>query len=329
MLAAIFFAVFSILSTGLTKVGDTLYQTWNWWGQNDDELTIKQITTGNSKEGIRVDLKDGVSIRFRFSIDGDKIKNLKVYDKNNNTLKLTLADEKTQTYTFEDEKYQAENMYFVRDDSHGYTCLDFVKDGHQFPFTDQQMIVGSDSDNSDGYYLISTAGRTEKLPQKNVGEVYHVFQNGFWTGRGSIYNRSFPLLKKYIIVGAGADNYIMAYPQRDYVWDYYFGGGSNSLNVKPHCYYLQLWIQEGFIAFAAVIVFVFWYFIRSTRLYKDTKKADKKIKKMGLVVMISIVAYLIAVLANDSTICTAPVFWVMLGLGWGINTINSKDNNNH
>ena len=125
-----------------------------------------------------------------------------------------------------------------------------------------------------------------------------------------------------MLIGAGADNYIMVYPQRDYILNGYslWERNSNTLNVKPHCFYLQVWIQEGFIALVAIMVFFAWYLLQSMKLYYQVKK-DDELGVLGYATFLGILAYLIAVLANDSTICTAPVFWAVLGLGWGINTL--------
>lgn len=315
MIACVIFAGCNIVFNSTPYYKVKMSDTWNMSSSMDDkDVPIKGITTGSRKDGITVRLKDGKTIRFWFSIEDNKIKDLTVRNGNGTLLKLTQTNPDNQTYTFSGQTYQAENIYFYRDDSTGYSRLIFAKDGRSFPFVDSD-IYGT---NKKGYYLVSTAGRCVKLPQKNKGEVYEVFHNGLWSGRGPIYNRSLPLLKKYIIIGAGADNYIMAYPQRDYILDYYLNYGSNTLNVKPHSYYLQLWIQEGFIAFAAAMVFFFWYLGKSTKLYRKVTLNDST-GIMGFASMIGVLGYLIADIANDSTICTAPVFWVVLGLGWGIN----------
>lgn len=281
---------------------------------NDWDVPISNIVTGDGKEGVEVDLKDGRQIKFTFTIDKNNTLQLDVKDGSGNPLEMYLADQNSQTYGFTEPAY-SKDMYFYMDTSRVIPDLAFVKDFKTFFFTKGDK----------GYYLISTAGRNEKLPQKNRGEVYEIFKNGFLNGRGPIYNRTLPLLKKYIFVGAGADNYIMAYPQRDYIYDYYINGGVNQLNVKPHSFYLQVWVQEGFIAFAAILAFLFWYLIRSAKLYRKVEKKDK-LGMTGFAVLIGVVAYMIAVLANDSTICTAPVFWCILGLGFGINELKNKEN---
>lgn len=184
-----------------------------------------------------------------------------------------------------------------------------------YPFTNSLSINGKEIND---YYFVTWAGKAVPLPQKNIGEVYEVFPNTFWSGRGYIFNRTLPLLKKYIFKGAGADNFIMAFPQSFYIRDNYIEGKYNSIDVKPHSYYLQLWVQEGFIAFAAVMIFIFVYLIRSIILYRKVSKEDR-IGILGFSVFIAITAYMISVIAIDSNSCTAPVFWTILGLGLGIN----------
>ena len=316
MFAAIFFACYNLAFNSTAYIKASVKNLWdNSYVVQDSDVPIKKITTGNNDDGVTIELKDGRTIRFTYSIGGNNALTLNVWDGNGNPLEMTLTDENTQTYGFNDPAYSAD-MYFCRNDSQFNTCLSWIKDGRTFVFTK----------DDDGYYLVSTAGRNEKLPQKNKGEVYEVFSNGLWTGRGPIYNRSLPLLKKTMFVGAGADNFIMVYPQRDYIQDYYLNYGSNMINVKPHCYYLQVWIQEGFIAFAVVMVFFFWYLCRSARLYRKVDIHDK-LGLTGFAVVIGVIAYLIAVIANDSNICTAPTFWTVLGLGWGINALVSRTSN--
>lgn len=286
---------------------------------NDSDIPVKEITTGTLDEGVTIELKNGKTVRFTFSVDDSTglVNDFSVYDGDGNPLEMTLTDEASQTYTFADPDYAASNMYFYRNDNRSVTTMVFNIEGRNYFFSDRS---NNGNDEEGRYWLLSTAGRCVQMPQKNRPEVAGVCPNGFWSGRGPIYNRTVPLLRHYLIIGAGADNFVMAYPQRDYVADPFIYGDMNALNVKPHSYYLQLWIQEGFIAFAAVMVFLFWYLSRSARLYRKARIHDS-LSVMGLAVNMGVVAYLVAVIANDSNICTAPVFWTFLGLGWGINSL--------
>ena len=279
--------------------------------QEDDACPIAKITTGSKKEGVTVDLKDGRTVRFTFKFDSDNKLNLHVWDGNGKSLQMNLVDENAQRYYFADQNY-AKDMQFVVDTSRGFAYLDFIKDWKNYYFTDKDAF----SEKSHGYYYVSSAGRMVKLPQKKIA-VTHIFKNGFLNGRGFIYNRSIPLLHKHIILGAGADNFIMEFPQRDYIWDTFQNGGSNTLNVKPHCYYLQLWIQEGFIAFVAALVSFAWFIIGGVRKFRKAGIKDKT-GVVGIAVVTSVIDDLVAMLANDSFTTTAVVFWTLLGLGWGI-----------
>ena len=155
-----------------------------------------------------------------------------------------------------------------------------------------------------------------KLPQKKVKKV-HLFTNGFLNNRGYIWDKSIPLLPHHMILGAGADNFIMEFTQRDYVWDKYYYGGSNALNVKPHDFYLQMWIEEGFIALIALLIFFGWFVGSGVRRFRKISIHDDK-GVMGLGVTVGVIGYLIAMLANDSFTSTTIVFWVILGMGLGI-----------
>ena len=68
-------------------------------------------------------------------------------------------------------------------------------------------------------------------------------------------------------------------------------------------------------------------------LEKNQKEIqDKFIKReiktfedyIGVGLLVAIVAYLIAGLANDSVVSVAPVFWALLGMGISINLRNKK-----
>ena len=176
MLACIVFAGASIIfgSSGYYKAKAD--QLWNGTALEDSDVPIKSVTTGDQTQGITVELKDGKAYRFTFSISDGKINDLTVYDTNGNPIALKESNPDNQTYVFADAENQAEGLYFYRDDTHGMPYLMLVKDGHSFPFVDSDLY----GNGKKGYYLVSTAGRCVKLPQKNKGEVCEVFHNGLW-----------------------------------------------------------------------------------------------------------------------------------------------------
>lgn len=65
------------------------------------------------------------------------------------------------------------------------------------------------------------------------------------------------------------------------------------------------------------MVFFFWYLCTGTKKYRKIIHDDPT-RVIGFAIMIGVIGYLVAVIANDSTICTAPVFWTVLGIGTGL-----------
>lgn len=97
----------------------------------------------------------------------------------------------------------------------------------------------------------------------------------------------------------------------------------NTLDVKPHSLYLQQWVENGLIAMCALLVFCLGYLVNCIRIYR---KADlhESLTWTGIGLFTGVLSYLIVGIANDSNVCTAPVFWILLGLGMAVNRMLSE-----
>lgn len=78
------------------------------------------------------------------------------------------------------------------------------------------------------------------------------------SNRGYIYSRSIPLLKKNIILGAGADNFVLEFPQQDIKSKLEFLGDPYVIIDKPHNMFLQTGINDGCIALLVMIALLFF-----------------------------------------------------------------------
>ncbi len=135
--------------------------------------------------------------------------------------------------------------------------------------------------------------------------------------RGYIWARTMPLLKKYPLLGTGPDTFVIAYPNDDLV-GLYNSGHDVEVVTRPHCMYLQIAAQTGIPSLIAFLVFFGWYLIRSLKLYWK-QSYDSYLSKIGLAVMVSVLGYLLLGLTNDSSVVISPVFFVLTGMGLGIN----------
>lgn len=139
-----------------------------------------------------------------------------------------------------------------------------------------------------------------------------------FSGRFYIWSRSIPLLKQSAVLGIGADNFVFAFPQMDYVGRYYSNYAYNEVFTKPHNMYLEIGIQYGVPALIAYLVLFGMYFVQSFKIF-SRKPLDSFEAKAGMGIFIAMIVYMITSLANDSTVVVAPVFWALWGIGLVIN----------
>lgn len=181
----------------------------------------------------------------------------------------------------------------------------FEIDEHQWP-----MVRGEDG----YYYLDNELNRVKAHRTDNAG----IFDETFLSGRGGIWNRTIPLIGRHIFTGSGANTFITEYPQNDYVTlNYLYGWGYTEYNVKAHSLYLGNMIENGLIGTLCLMAFFVIYIIKGTRAYCKPFDGDKDARfvyYLGFGLFLGGIAYMISGIVNDSNVCTAPVFWVFLGV---------------
>ena len=151
------------------------------------------------------------------------------------------------------------------------------------------------------------------------------------SSRGYIWSRTFPLLSKCLVTGYGADTFTYEFPQNDVLAKYYsyepFNEGFYVTVDKPHNLYIQMFFSNGLIALIAFLGICVFYLVDCFRLYA-LRREYRAEQIMGAAVMLGIVGYLAAGMFNDSTVHVAPVFWILLGTGAALNTINRRADRN-
>ncbi len=145
--------------------------------------------------------------------------------------------------------------------------------------------------------------------------------------RGYIWGLSMMVLHKYILIGAGPDNFPVAVFNDgiDYA-DWTFDGDPSVLFLRPHSYYLQMWINTGFLSFAMYMVLFVRYIIDCFKLYFLKNRTTEHFS-IGMGLFLSVVVFLICSISNDSRVGTAPVFYLLLGMGMVVNNMVRKEEN--
>ena len=180
------------------------------------------------------------------------------------------------------------------------------------------------TNQTDGtYYYINNLGNLDKID--NAPMVLFEDNPLFASGRGFLWGKTIPLLKKYIFLGAGPDTYTVIYPQSDYV-NKFNSGYENTYVTRPHNMYLQMWTQTGLISLLLFLTAYGLYFIQSIRLYRYLKNKTT-LWMAGTGIFYGTFGYLLAGLSNDSMVTVAPLFYVLLGIGFALNHINRSEIN--
>lgn len=192
-------------------------------------------------------------------------------------------------------------------------CFGVVIDGHTWGFTNQY-------DDSGMYYYLTEKGKFDQLHMAD--QVLFNEYERILSGRGYIWSVSIPLLKKYFVLGSGADTFVTAFPQQDYLrlWR---NGFSEQIMSKPHSLYLQVGVQDGVIALLGMVAFFVLYLLQSVRLYINTK-FESFYEQAGVAVMLAVLGFAVMGISNDSSMTVSPIFWAIAGLGVYLNSQSAR-----
>ena len=172
---------------------------------------------------------------------------------------------------------------------------------------------------------------TDPIIPENAEHIGFEGKEKVGSSRGYIWSRTLPLLKNCLIKGYGADTFTYEFPQNDVLAKYYaysdYNEGFYITVDKPHNMYLQMFYSNGLIALVAFLGIAVFYLVDCFRLYA-LRKTYRREQIMGTAVMLGIVGYLAAGIFNDSVVSVAPMFWVLLGTGAALNTINRRMDRN-
>lgn len=157
------------------------------------------------------------------------------------------------------------------------------------------------------------------VPIRDIPAIGFKNHQHFGSRRGYIWSRTIPLIRQHIFIGSGPDHFVMTFPNDDYVGLENNNYRSNVL-TKPHNMYMQIAVQTGLVSLIAFVTFYFIYFVQSVRLYFKRKKYGAW-EITGISILLGTFGYMIAGLANDSSVTVAPVFWVLTGIGLAVNWI--------
>lgn len=272
----------------------------------EDVLKFKSIDLG----------KDTISIKTTFQDLNIKVDDNKLYflDENGEVLPMKTTEE---GLLYVDKPEQTYLRVKIEDNYPGFSVTTWWS-----------------SHGSMNFYLTEDAikmiGSGNRLLEPIIARSFGPFVGleNFASGRGYIWGRTIPLLSRNIITGSGADNFPIVFPQDDYVAKLNANMAATTVVDKSHNMYLQIAINTGVLSLFALLTLWIIYIISSIKLYwkMNLNSLDKCV---GLTCLISVISYLATGIFNDHVVSVSPLFWIILGLGIGINIrLNKKEEKN-
>jgi len=270
--------------------------------QNQDRLIFKDIRLkGNSAE-IETNLW---YIRLENNGDG-----FKLYNEKSEEIRIRRED---HVLKFLDEPYSDITGYETRTTEISWLMLEAGGKDIEFVLSDGNMKV------------VGYNGRlTDIRPVESIG---FKGRESFASGRGYIWSRAIPLLKKAIFIGYGPDTFTFIFPQNDIVGKLNYGAIWVIIG-KPHNWYLQTALGSGIVSLVCLMSVLIWYIIKAAGIIagKSTGKElpangglkMEEIKRQRIIalgILVSVLAYMAAGLFNDSVVAVSPLFWMLSGFG--------------
>ena len=174
------------------------------------------------------------------------------------------------------------------------------------------------------YEYITIHGKIDQLESAVTSLEGH---ESFLNGRGYIWGRTIPKILENPLFGTGPDTFLLVFPQNDYVERANLGHTFYSqILTNAHSFYLQVAMQTGVLSLISFLIFLFCYLRKSAKLY-FWKKSYCEIEKMGVGVFLGVISFLLCGITFASSVCTTPIFWLLLGTGIGINKIVMENKN--
>jgi len=144
------------------------------------------------------------------------------------------------------------------------------------------------------------------------------------SSRGYLWSRSFPLMPRRTIIGSGSDTFINVFPHYDMTGLQLAFNNPYQIVDKAHNLFIQTWITTGGIS--AILLFALFAHYLFTAFWGVVTSKGEMIFTYGLRLglLAGISGFVMSSMATDSTIGSTGVFFVLLGMGYGLNYFLQK-----
>jgi O-antigen ligase len=271
--------------------------------EQQERLVFKDIVLNNSSAFIETN-------QWYMEVKSDG-QDFGFYDKNGKEIP-SISSDKGQTINFVKWPYSNIEAFVTKQEELAWLMLKFEKNDLEFVHINGRLRVVGYNGRLTGIEPVESFGFKGK--------------ESFASGRGYIWSRAIPLLKKAFVIGYGPDTFTFIFPQNDIVGKLNYGAIWVIIG-KPHSWYLQIALGSGVISLLLLLALIIWYFsetIGSIKninkdIYQGIEKNSNKI--ITATILLSVIGCCVTCIFNDSVVAVSPIFWMLLGFGIRVNSL--------
>lgn len=135
------------------------------------------------------------------------------------------------------------------------------------------------------------------------------------SGRFFIWGTTISILDDCMLIGKGSGNFVTIFPQYDYASLLEVYETPAMVVNKPHNWYLGVAADSGVVSLLVLLTLLGAFLVKG---FKNVilHPVDDRLKHLRIGVYVSVIAFMLVGIVNDSYVCVSPVFWFIFGVGW-------------
>lgn len=172
-----------------------------------------------------------------------------------------------------------------------------------------------------GYSYVTPSGNPAQMTEVESVDFHGLEYLG--SARGFIWSRTLPLLDDYFFLGSGPDTFAQSFPQEDYCGKIVYSDRPDMVIEKAHNDYLTKWVQTGGISVCCILIFYICFIRYGFSAFSGNVPVSLQMR-LGSGCFLACLSFMFTALFNDSTLQTAPLFWILAGIA--LSSIYQKNN---
>ena len=136
-----------------------------------------------------------------------------------------------------------------------------------------------------------------------------------FSGRFYIWGATISILDDCLLIGKGSGSFVTVFPQYDYASLLEVYETPGMVVNKAHNWYLGVAVDSGVVSLLVLLTLLGVFLVKGAKTV-ILHPIDDRFKHLRLGTYVSVIAFMLVGIVNDSYVCVSPVFWFIFGVGW-------------